>query len=251
MSVFRTTRLFGVLAGAATGLVVFAASASAHVTVQPKSAAAGSYSTLDFKVPNESDTASTVGLDVQLPTDAPIPSVTVQPKSGWTYKVTRGKTPKPVTVEGAQITEVVTRIVWKAGAGNPGIKSGEFDTFTISAGPLPEGAQTLTFKALQTYSDGKVVRWIDVASAGAEEPDHPAPVLRLTAADADEHGGSGDTATKEDRTAVSSTEAAGGEDDDGDGTARAIGIAGLAVGVAALGLAGFALATRRRRGTSA
>jgi uncharacterized protein len=253
MSRSRTTRLLGVLAGAATGLVVVAGPASAHVTVQPPSAPAGDFATLSFQVPNESDTASTVGLDVQLPTDTPIPSVSVQPKSGWTYEMTRGKSPKPVTVEGAEVAEVVTRIAWKAAPGNPGVRPGEFDTFTVSAGPLPEGADALTFKVLQTYSDGKVARWIDVAAPGAEEPEHPAPVLRLTAATGDGNGGEtataagGGAATARPAETTAGSETAG----DGDGTARALGIAGLVVGASALGLAGFVLATRRRRGTPA
>jgi periplasmic copper chaperone A len=33
----------------------------------------------------------------------------------------------------------------------------------------------IVFKALQTYSDGDVVRWIEEPVAGEPEPDHPAP----------------------------------------------------------------------------
>ena len=47
----------------------------------------------------------------------------------------------------------------------------------MSLGPLPTADQ-IVFKALQTYSDGEIVRWIDEA-AGAEA-EHPAPVLKLT-----------------------------------------------------------------------
>ena len=35
----------------------------------------------------------------------------------------------------------------------------------------------MVFKALQTYSDGNVVRWIEEPVDGGEEPEHPAPVL--------------------------------------------------------------------------
>ena len=37
------------------------------------------------------------------------------------------------------------------------------------------------FKALQTYTNGEVERWIDDWPAGAPEPEHPAPVLEVTA----------------------------------------------------------------------
>jgi periplasmic copper chaperone A len=39
------------------------------------------------------------------------------------------------------------------------------------------------FKALQTYSDGDVVRWIDEPKADGSEPDHPAPILKLAKTD--------------------------------------------------------------------
>ena len=59
-------------------------------------------------------------------------------------------------------------------------------TVLVGAGPTRPGQ--VAFKALQTYSNGDVVRWIDVQQPGQPEPDHPAPVLTLTAAAPD--GGS-------------------------------------------------------------
>jgi hypothetical protein len=47
---------------------------------------------------------------------------------------------------------------------------------------LPEGVDALSFPADQTYSDGEVVKWADVAKDGADEPEHPAPTLKLAAA---------------------------------------------------------------------
>jgi Domain of unkown function (DUF1775) len=38
------------------------------------------------------------------------------------------------------------------------------------------------FKALQTYSDGDVVQWIEPTVKGGAEPEHPPPVLKLTKA---------------------------------------------------------------------
>jgi hypothetical protein len=48
---------------------------------------------------------------------------------------------------------------------------------------LPTDTDQLVFKALQTYDNGEVVRWIDTPAPGAAEPEHPAPVLTLTPAD--------------------------------------------------------------------
>lgn len=238
---------------AAAGTVVLALPASAHVSVSPSEATAGGYATLTFKVPTESDSASTTGLDVQFPADAPIASVTVQPKPGWTYQTTKGAPSRPLTAHGTQINEVVTQITWTAQDG-AGIRPGEFDTFNVSVGPLPEDADQVVFKALQTYSDGEIVRWIDVAGPGGDEPEHPAPAIALTAAAAE---GSGAGAAAED--ASTSTSAGAGTDADtgtgqsaaagseSDGTARALGITGLVLGLLGLGAGAFALISTRRR----
>jgi hypothetical protein len=73
------------------------------------------------------------------------------------------------------------------------IQPGEFDEFEVSVGPLPEDADQILFPSLQTYQSGEVVRWIDEPLESGEEPEHPAPLLTLVAAE-DEHGGFGDEA---------------------------------------------------------
>jgi len=55
----------------------------------------------------------------------------------------------------------------------------------LSAGPLPTNTKKLEFAALQTYSDGDVVSWIEPAVKGAPEPEHPAPTLTLTKSSGD------------------------------------------------------------------
>ena len=79
-----------------------------------------------------------------------------------------------------QITEAVARITWDGGV----IAPEEFQEFEVSLGPLPD-TDRMVFKALQTYSNGDVVRWIDLPTPGGKDPDHPAPVLTLTAAQPD------------------------------------------------------------------
>lgn len=73
----------------------------------------------------------------------------------------------------------MSEIVWTADA-NSGIKPGYFGEFTIIGGKLPDDATTLTFKALQTYSDKSVVSWIEEAASGGAEPEHPAPTLTMS-----------------------------------------------------------------------
>jgi uncharacterized protein len=162
-----------------------AAPAFAHVTVSaPGATPGGSDQIITFRVPTESATASTVGLTVQLPTATPIASVLVAPHTGWTDTVTTTTLATPIQTDDGEITQVVSVITWTANTPAAGIKPGQFDQFVIIAGKLPT-ANSITFKAIQTYSDRSKVSWIEVAAPGSNVvPDHPAPVLALVAASA-------------------------------------------------------------------
>ncbi|KKJ93588.1 YcnI family protein, partial [Micromonospora sp. HK10] len=212
-----------VVASAVLGL---AGAASAHVTVNPKEATQGGYGRFAFRVPNESDTASTTKVEVNLPENAPVGSVSTMPVPGWTVAVQKRKVDPPIEVHGSQLTEAVSKLTWTATAG--GVKPGEFQEFPVSMGPLPQ-VDRMVFKVLQTYSDGNVSRWIEEPTPGAAEPENPAPVLTLTAASASA------------APAASAPPAAAGDDDDDDsdaGAATALGVAGLVAGLAGLVLAG-------------
>ncbi len=166
-------------------VVVGAPAAGAHVEVVPDTAPKGGFEILSFSVPNEEQTANTVKVEVDLPTKSPIPSVSVKPMPGWTIAVDTTKLAKPVTTDDGQVTEAVSKITWTAT--DAGLAPGQFDLFTISAGPLPTNTSKLTFKAIQTYSDGTTVNWIQATVKGAPEPEHPAPVLTLTKASSGHH----------------------------------------------------------------
>ena len=161
--------------------------ASAHVSVVPATAPAGGFEILSFSVPNEKDDANTVKLEVQLPTKSPIAFVSVKPMPGWTIEVARTTLAKPVKTDEGEVTQAVSSITWTASPGL-GLEPGQFDLFTISAGPLPTKVKQLEFKALQTYSDGEVVRWIQPTVKGAPEPENPVPTLTLTKAASAAHG---------------------------------------------------------------
>jgi hypothetical protein len=93
--------------------------------------------------------------------------------------VTRSKLDKPIKTDDGEVTEAVSKIEWKAATPEAAVQVGQFQEFDVSAGPLPE-TDKLVFKALQTYSNGEVVRWIeDSADSKAE---HPAPTLKLAKA---------------------------------------------------------------------
>ncbi|MGH4024594.1 MAG: YcnI family protein [Pseudonocardiaceae bacterium] len=220
---------------AAGGLaIVLAAPAAAHVTVQPGEATQGGYTAFAFRVPNERPDAGTVKIEVTLPADHPIGSVRTKPMTGWTAKVVK---------QG----NAVRTVTWTA---QPGVRINpdEFQEFEVAAGPLPEDTDTLVLATKQSYDNGEVVAWdAPPVADGAAEPEHPAPVLELQPAAAEEAGhdeaGHGDPAAP---TVTGATEATHGTDS----TARLLGGAGLVLGALGLGF-GAGAVLRLRRGKSA
>ena len=170
--------------GVASAVALVAATpAFAHVTAQPGEAKQGGYTKIAFRTPNESPTAGTVKLEVTLPADHPITSVSTTPLPGWTAQVTKATLPAPVEGgHGTTITEAARTMTWTAQPGTR-INPGEFLEFEVSMGPLPTDTDQLLFPAVQTYDDGTVVRWDQPPPVeGAAEPEHPAPLVRLVAA---------------------------------------------------------------------
>jgi Domain of unkown function (DUF1775) len=154
--------------------------------------------------------------------------------------VTRATLPEPVEVEGTTITEAVSSIVWRARTGDDAIGPGEYDDFSVSVGFLPED-ERMVFGAVQTYDSGDVVRWIEEAAEGADEPEYPAPVLELTPA-------AEETSTARSAADGPAAEDAAGDDDEDEGSEPLL--LGLAVVGALLGAVGAVLgglAFRRSR----
>ncbi|ATY94239.1 YcnI family copper-binding membrane protein [Streptomyces cavourensis] len=236
-----SARLCTLVAATAIGLMAVAAPASAHVSVQPEGTAArGGYATVNVKVPNERDNASTVKVEMSLPTEHPLSSVMPQPVPGWEIEVTKAPLDKPLEVHGRKITEAVSKVSWTATG--KGIEPGYFQKFPLSVGRLPENTDRLVLKSVQTYSNKEVVRWIDVPEEG-QEAEHPAPVLALSAAD-DGHGTAGPSPEAAPTPAAQDSDVKKAEGNGTDTTARWLGITGLLLG--ALGIAA-ALFTGRRR----
>jgi len=239
-------RVLAILTLTAVGLLAGAGIASAHVTVNPSEAVAGSFTKLTFRVPNESATAGTVGLTVTLPADHPFAYVSVKAVPGWAVVPTKTTLPAPVTEGDITIKEAVTSVSWTADPGTQ-IGPGEFAEFEISAGPVP-AVEALEFPATQTYSDGTVVEWNEPTPAGGEEPDHPAPTLAITPATEDgaEHGHSDDAAATESGapTSAASVTTTAQSTSDSSSTATILAVVSLVVAAAALLVAAVGL--RRR-----
>lgn len=258
-SIRRTLKTAAAASLTAGLLATGAAAASAHVTVDPSATAEGGFTKLTFSVPNESETAKTNRVEVKLPTDTPLTSVSVKPMDGWKAQVVTTTLPKPVEIAGATVTKAPTSVIWTADAAHQ-IGQNEFQTFTLSVGRLPAAGTTLMLPAAQGYTDGTTVNWADAAEAGHDhasatssaspsaassasasapaeaEEHHPAPSFVVTAAESAEGAAS---ATPDAAPAGSASE---GTDSN---SGQAVGWIGLVAGL--LGLAAGATALARTR----
>lgn len=203
-------------AAAALYLPAGTALAWAHVHASSDNTVRGGAAIVTFEVPNESSTgATTTALTVNLPNVA---SAHAEAMSGWTAKLDRDAA-----------TGTVRSVTWTAPL-NGGIPADQFALFRISV-QLPD-ADTVSFPATQTYSDGSIVKWDQPPQPGGGEPEYPAPMLMLAAGPVvphDHHAAPGAPAAQ-------STPPA-------DNTARVLG--GVALVLGALGLC-LALVRRRK-----
>ncbi|HEY4224994.1 MAG TPA: YcnI family protein [Pseudolysinimonas sp.] len=227
----RSTRRLGVAAltlGAAALLAIGAPlSASAHVSLEENTATPGTFTTLTFRVPNETaDGASTNKLTVTLPGGKSLlDSVSYIPVPGWTTELVTTKLDKPITDGDDTITEAVTQVIWTAEPGSeygPG-SEGQFKLFV---GVVPDVGR-LSLPTDQGYSDGSVVSW-----SGAADSEHPAPTLYVNdAAPTSDDPDSAPEAT------VATTPATSAATAGPDVLARVLGGIGLVLGAIALVIA--------------
>jgi uncharacterized protein YcnI len=222
------------------------AAAQAHVTLQPTQAAAGSFTVLNVRVPTERDDAATSKIDVQFP--AGFAAARYQAVPGWKVRVVMKKLAKPIQTDDGPITEGVSRMIWTRSSKSGGVEPGQFQDFPISVQIPGKAGDKLTFKALQTYSNGEIVRWIGAAGA-----DEPAPQVTVTAAAAQgaaasTHAGMGAGAASAGGNGGSAQNAAATSHDGG---SDGLSIAALAVGALGLLFGGGAFAASRRRTATA
>jgi hypothetical protein len=147
---------------------------------------------------------------------------------------------KPLTTDDGTFTTAVNEVDWTGGT----IQPGQYQDFQVSVDPLPSDTTQLVFKAVQTYSNGDVVRWIDLTTSSNPNPDHPAPVLTLTPASS--------SATAATATATASNPAATTASSSSSSSNDGLGIAGLVLGAigAACGVAALLFVRKSQRSES-
>lgn len=216
------TRIRTAAALVAVGALALPAVADAHVTVQPKTVPAGGFTRLDVRVPNERDDADTTKVRLRLPPG--FAEASYEPVPGWTVRVDKTRLAKPIETDDGEVTEQVSEITWTGHGAQGRIPPGAFQDFGLSVQVPGKAGDTLTFKALQTYGNGQVVRWI-----GPEGSDTPAPTMRVVSASAG--------------TPAAATPAGGGSD--------AMAIVAIVLGALGLLAGGAALVATRGRDRAA
>jgi len=205
-------RIAGVLALALALLAVPAAAASAHIQVSPAAAAPGDPVRFTVLVPGERQ-QGTRRVELRVPSGVLPFSFGETP--GWKRRIVPA-------ADGS-----IERIVWTGRMAKDG-----FAEFSFLAG-TPEQAGPIAWKALQVYADGTVVRWI-----GAPGSDNPAPTTRVAVGVPRQNAGgeSGSAEAASATTPASATAASAPAADGPDWLARGAALAGLLMGLAALGV---------------
>lgn len=232
---FSMRRVGAVTTAVAVTALTFAAPAAAHVHAEGDSVPQGGYGIVTLIVPSESDAAATTGVTITLPEGVDLTSARTLPIAGWTATVER-------TQSGG--TERVSKILWTANDPAAGYGAAEYREFAFSAGPWPEGVESVALPSDQSYSDGSIVSWDEVAVDAASEPEHPAPEVTLIEAEeghGDSHGGSAAEASTDHHEAAASTS------DSSNTVWQVVSIVSLVLAVVAV--AGLGVVLRRGRGT--
>lgn len=198
------------LASAAGAGLALAAPAAAHIQVRPALAAPGDPVLWTVLVPSE-ERSGTARVELAVPKD--VLAFSYEDVPGWT----RTTTPN---ADGS-----VRSIVWRGRTAGDGLATFRFLAST------PEREGPIAWKAIQTYRDGEVVRWI-----GSATSETPASVTTISRTAPRENAG-GEGGDRAPAAAVTSDADGGGPD----WIARALALAALVL------VLGRALSARRRR----
>jgi periplasmic copper chaperone A len=224
----RALKLSAALGVAAAAILLPVAAASAHVGIDITEAEADGFAFATFRVPHGCDGSPTTKVKVQIPDG--VVSVKPEAVAGWKLEILNGPI-TPYDSHGTMISEGVKEVTWTGGP----LADAHVAQFGMSLKMPNKAGETIYFKTIQTCEQGETA-WIEIPAEGAEEPEHPAPSLKLISAEdetiADETG--------EDETDEAAQPGAVDDDDDTDPltfVALASGVLGIVIG---------ALAFRRR-----
>lgn len=219
------------------------AAAQAHVSVHPNTVPEGAFATLNIRVPGEEENAYAYKIDTLFPPG--FTDVSIQNVPGWSAKVVTRKLAKPIQTDSGPVTEEVSQVIWTGDKSVDGrLDNGTFMQFPLSIA-MPEhiAGKSLAFKTLESYSNGKVARWI-----GAPSAEFPAPTVSITAKGGvlqDIAGGEAGP-TPGEAPGTEATSSGSNSSSSGGGASKGLAIAALIVGALGLLAGGAALIQSRR-----
>lgn len=156
--------------------------ALAHVRLEPAAAAPDNAADLGLSVSHGCDGQPTVALEARIPEG--LIDVQAPPKPGWKIESSEGDYARAYALHGHDVTRGVTLVRWSG----ENLPDHAHETFTIHAhvADLPEGSE-LVIPVAQICPTTRV-NWDQFAVSGqdASALDHPAPVLRVGANQADD-----------------------------------------------------------------
>ena len=158
--------------------VLLGSPANAHITLEGKQAAVGSYYKAVFAVPHGCAGSPTVKIRVQIPEG--VIGVKPMPKAGWNLETVKGKYAGEYQLHGSTLSEGVKEVAWSGGK----LADDNHDEFIISTflSDTLKPNSTLYFPVVQECEQG-VSRWIDIPTEGPAGHDHeskaPAPGVKL------------------------------------------------------------------------
>jgi periplasmic copper chaperone A len=159
---------------------ISATAAFPHVSLESRSAAAGSSFKAVFQVGHGCDGFATKGIAVEIPPG--FRGAKPMPKAGWTVTTQVGKLAAPYESHGKPVLEDVVGVSWVADSKKASLPDAQFDQFTMR-GNLSEATGPMWFKVLQTCEKGST-HWREVPLAGESTAglQSPAPMLQVTSA---------------------------------------------------------------------
>jgi len=155
------------------------APASAHVTLEKTSAAAGASYKAVFRVGHGCDGSPTRRLSVRLPEG--FLNAKPMPKAGWTIETKRGAYAAQHDLWGKPVSEGVVEIAWTGQ-----LSDDNYDEFVVNGYVSKQAAGSdLAFPVEQHCEQGAHL-WTEIAPTGTDPHalKSPAPLLRIAAGDA-------------------------------------------------------------------
>lgn len=149
--------------------------AFAHVTLEARSALAGSSYKAVLGITHGCEGTATHTITVRLP--AGFRGAKPMPKPGWTLTLQRAPLAQPYESHGRKVTEDVVEISWKASSREAFLANAHYDEF-VFRGQTPAQAGPLWFKVLQLCEKGQW-DWSEVPASGTSTQDLRAPAVLL------------------------------------------------------------------------